>query len=128
MDMNQVTLPCDDYDASVSFYKTLGLTQIVDSPPHYARFETQSGTTLSLHAAASVPANPDFVVYFEVDNVDRTAEQLKDEGLSFEKEPSDQPWLWREAYLRDPSGNVICIYHAGDNRRYPPWRVRSDAI
>ena len=32
-------------------------------------------------------------------------------------------WLWREARLRDPSGNVVCLYHAGDYRRHPPWRV-----
>ncbi|MDH3811648.1 MAG: VOC family protein, partial [Gammaproteobacteria bacterium] len=30
---------------------------------------------------------------------------------------------WREACLRDPAGNVICIFHGGENRRYPPWRV-----
>jgi hydroxymethylpyrimidine/phosphomethylpyrimidine kinase len=35
----------------------------------------------------------------------------------------DQRWLWREAYLRDPAGNVLCIYHAGTNRRFPPWRI-----
>ena len=36
----------------------------------------------------------------------------------------DQPWLWREARLQDPSGNVICRYHAGENRLNPPWRVQ----
>ena len=41
--------------------------------------------------------------------------------------PADQAWLWREARLADPSGNVICIYHAGENRRFPPWRVAADA-
>jgi hydroxymethylpyrimidine/phosphomethylpyrimidine kinase len=34
-----------------------------------------------------------------------------------------QRWLWREAWLRDPAGNSICLYHAGDNRRFPPWRI-----
>ena len=37
--------------------------------------------------------------------------------------PLDRDWLWREARLTDPSGNVICIYHAGENRRFPPWRI-----
>jgi hypothetical protein len=31
--------------------------------------------------------------------------------------------LWREAYLHDPDGNVVCLYHAGENRRNPPWRM-----
>jgi hydroxymethylpyrimidine/phosphomethylpyrimidine kinase len=34
-----------------------------------------------------------------------------------------QPWLWREARLRDPFGNLICLYKAGEHRRHPPWRV-----
>ena len=37
--------------------------------------------------------------------------------------PTDQSWLWREAYLKDPDGNLICLYHAGANRRFPPWRI-----
>jgi catechol 2,3-dioxygenase-like lactoylglutathione lyase family enzyme len=40
MDLNQITVPCTDYDVSVEFYKKLGLRQIVHSPPRYARFET----------------------------------------------------------------------------------------
>ena len=41
--------------------------------------------------------------------------------------PVDQDWLWREARLADPSGNIICIYHAGENRRFPPWRIGDEA-
>ena len=123
VDLNQVTVPCSDYDASVSFYKTLGLHQIVDSPPRYARFETERGMTFSIHATDSASGNPDFIIYFEVDDVDQTVSQLKDRGLTFDEEPFDQSWLWREAYLRDPYGNVICIYHAGEHRRFPPWRL-----
>lgn len=69
MDLNQITIPCRDYAASVEFYRKLGFRQIVDS----------------------------------------------------------QRWLWRETYTRDPAGNVICIYHAGANRRFPPWRLDDDA-
>lgn len=127
MDLNQVTIPCFDYDATVAFYKTLGFLQVVDSPPRYARFETTSGTTFSLHAAKPVPGKRDFVLYFEVDDVDGTVNKLKNSGVVFESEPIDQSWLWREAYLQDPSGNLLCIYHAGRNRRYPPWRVKGES-
>ena len=123
MYLNQVTLPCRDYDASVSFYKKLGVRQIVDSPPRYARFETPGGTTFSIHGVDSKSRASDFVVYFEVDDVDATVRRLKDDGVEFDTEPADQEWLWREAYLRDPAGNTLCIYHAGRNRRYPPWRI-----
>lgn len=123
MDLNQVTIPCDNYEASVAFYTQLGLRQIVDSPPRYARFETGAGTTLSIHQVASPETASDFIIYFEVKNVDESVEELKGLGLRFESEPADQRWLWREAYLRDPYGNKVCIYHAGNNRRYPPWRI-----
>jgi hydroxymethylpyrimidine/phosphomethylpyrimidine kinase len=123
MDLNQVTIPCVDYDASVAFYKRLGLRQIVDSPPRYARFESSSGSTLSIHQTTLRHRPSDAVIYFEVDCLDDTVATLSDEGLEFESAPTDQTWLWREAYLRDPAGNRVCIYHAGENRRFPPWRL-----
>lgn len=122
MDLNQVTIPCVDYAASVAFYTKLGLRQIVDSPPRYARFESSSGTTMSIHAADPVTA-AETTIYFEVDDVDAEVKRLKAEGFEFDSEPTDQNWLWREAYLRDPAGNTVCIYHAGENRRFPPWRI-----
>ena len=123
MDLNQITLPCVDYGASVAFYQQLGMRQIVDSPPRYARFETSGGTTFSIHRVASVSGASNVVVYFEVEDVDATVSQLKRKGLDFDTEPTDQEWLWREAYLRDPAGNTLCIYRAGQNRRFPPWRI-----
>ncbi|HZO78526.1 MAG TPA: hypothetical protein VFB39_10820 [Solirubrobacteraceae bacterium] len=33
--------------------------------------------------------------------------------LEFERRPMDQPWLWREARLRDPDGNWLCLFNAG---------------
>ena len=122
MDLNQVTVPATDYEASVDFYTRLGLTQIVDSPPHYARFETPAGTTFSIHKT-DAPAGEGVVIYFEVDDLDATVGTLKQRGFEFESDPADQRWLWREAYLRDPANNRICLFHAGENRRFPPWRV-----
>jgi len=122
MDLNQITIPCVDYDESVAFYTKLGLRQIVDSPPRYARFESSSGTTLSIHEADATTL-PTVTIYFEADDVDAQVSRLKADGLDFESDLVDQEWLWREAYLRDPAGNRLCIYHAGENRRFPPWRI-----
>ena len=118
MRLNQVTVGTTNYAASVAFYRKVGLTQIVDSPPRYARFETAGGETFSIHEVNEVRSGT--VVYFEVDDVDAAVAAI---DLPLVQEPSDQPWLWREARLRDPSGNEICIYHAGSNRRFPPWRL-----
>ena len=124
MDLNQVTLPSTDVARSAAFYRALGFTQIVSSLPSYARFECPVGAaTFSLHQVGSVPENSGVVVYFECVDLDATCRQLMDRGFIFEAPPTDQPWLWREAYLRDPDGNVICLYRAGDARRNPPWRL-----
>jgi catechol 2,3-dioxygenase-like lactoylglutathione lyase family enzyme len=124
MRLNQVTVGCTDYMASAAFYRALGLTQIVDSPPRYARFETPTGETFSIHAAEVFPAPPT-IVYFECDDLDGTVTRLAASGLTFDTMPQDQSWLWREARLRDPAGNKICLFHAGDARRFPPWRIAS---
>jgi hypothetical protein len=39
---------------------------------------------------------------------------------------ADSAGLWREAHLRDPAGNRVCLFHAGENRCNPPWRVGTD--
>ena len=125
MDLNQVTLGCLDLGASVRFYERLGLRLIVNDPPEYARFECPAGhATFSLHRVDRVAEEATTVVYFEVEDLDATVRSLGDSGFVFDSGPRDQPWLWREAYLRDPAGNRVCLYHAGRNRRFPPWRIR----
>ena len=120
--LNQVTVGASDYGASVAFYKTLGLRQIVDSPDNgYARFEAANGVSFSIHADGSAAGGA--VVYFESPRLDAWVAELDVAGLTFDQMPRDEDWLWREARLRDPHGNAVCLYAAGENRRYPPWRV-----
>lgn len=123
MDLNQVTLPALDVAASVAFYRRLGFELIVDAP-HYARFKATVGNaTFSVHAVDVLAGAPQTVVYFECAALDRQVAELKAKGIQFTHDPRDEPWLWREARFVDPSGNVICLYHAGQNRLDPPWRV-----
>jgi catechol 2,3-dioxygenase-like lactoylglutathione lyase family enzyme len=125
MNMNQVTLPALDVAESTAFYRTLGLKQIVDSE-HYARFECPDGdATFSVHLADESETGGGAAIYFEHEDLDALCEKLKDDGLEFTQMPKDQSWLWREAWLKDPSGNAICLFWAGDNRKNPPWRVGS---
>ena len=125
MNLNQVTLPARDVAQSAEFYRVLGFTQIVSNLPHYVRFECgDGGATFSLHLIESPPPS-ETIIYFECDNLDAVYEELRAQGIVFDQAPADQPWLWREAYLRDPDGNVLCLYHAGSNRRFPPWRINS---
>ena len=124
MQLNQVTLPAVNVETSVEFYRGLGLRLIVRALPHYARLECpDGGSTFSLHHVSTCPEPSDAVVYFECEDLDAKVRQLQTNGYIFNQEPKDENWLWREARLSDPSGNVICLYWAGENRRNPPWRV-----
>ncbi|WP_418317158.1 VOC family protein [Piscinibacter sakaiensis] len=123
MNLNQVTLPAADLERSVDFYRRMGFTQIVASPD-YARFECTSGdATFSLHRVAQPLPHSHVVVYFETPQLDAEVERLLSAGYQFTQLPRDQRWLWREARLRDPGGNELCLFWAGENRRNPPWRV-----
>ena len=122
MRLNQVTVTVNDIDAACAFYIMLGLKPIVKSP-HYMRFMCPQGdSTFSIHLG-DVSTAAKTTVYFENDALDVKVEQLKAAGLTFDTDPADERWLWREARLRDPSGNPICLFQAGNNRLNPPWRL-----
>src|ERR1700749_15960 len=121
MRLNQVTLPAKDLVASIAFYRALGLVLIVEND-HYARFENPSdNSTLSLELRQDIGDGAH--VYFECDDLDARVSALKARGIPFDSGPEDKSWRWREAWLRDPAGNKLCFYFAGENRRFPPWRI-----
>ena len=64
------------------------------------------------------------VVYFECEDLDTHVANLQQKGIEFDELPTDKPWLWREARLKDPDGNQLILYHAGENRKNPPWRLQ----
>lgn len=127
MRLNQVTLPATDVERSIEFYTQLGLRLIVHSERSYARLECPDGdSTLSVHHVANPVASHGVVIYFEYDDLDDAVSSLKERGMRFSSGPADMRWLWREARLADPDGNVICLFKAGKNRRNPPWRLQND--
>jgi len=124
MNLNQVTLPAVDIAGSVAFYRRMGFKHIVDSP-EYARFECPAGeASFSLHRVERLVADTQVVVYFETADLDAEVKRLQAAGIEFTQLPRDERWLWREARLRDPSHNTLCLFWAGTNRRNPPWRLK----
>ncbi len=121
--LNQVTVTGKDYQKSVAFYRALGLKQIVANPPDYARFETAGGATLSVQIDPEETVSATTAIYLECDDLDQRVERIARSGVPFEHGPRNQPWMWREARLRDPDGNIIFLYKAGEARRFPPWRI-----
>ncbi len=128
MNLNQVTIYSKLPVETVKFFEKLGLRRIVDSLPRYARLECPDGeSTLSIHESETRPvgsvSSDSITLYFECGDLDGEVARLRSLGLEFTQQPADKPWLWREAYLKDPNGNRICLFHAGDNRKNPPWRI-----
>ena len=124
MNLNQVTVPAIDVETSILFYQKLGLKLIVKSP-HYARFECPNGdATFSIHLVEKLPEGEGISVYFENEHLDGEVRRMIQEGMEFTELPEDKSWLWREARLKDPAGNQIILYWAGDNRKNPPWRLK----
>jgi len=122
MEMNQVTLPVKNMEEAVKFYLALGFIQIVDTP-HYARFSCPKGnSTFSLSLELEEFKNG-AIIYFETEKLDMLAESLVAKGVIFEQLPIEQRYLWKEAVLKDPSGNKIKLFWAGENRLSPPWKV-----
>ena len=123
MRLNQVTIGSTDLERSERFYQTIGLTLIVKDD-HYLRFECEDGhSTFSVESVAAVDPAEQITVYFETDILDDEYDRLTRAGVEFEQAPADMPGLWREARLRDPDGHHLCLFHAGPNRRNPPWRI-----
>jgi len=124
MNLNQVTVPSLDLSKSIPFYEKLGLKLIVKSMPQYARFECPDGnSTFSLHQTGELPKCAGISVYFECENLDKHVENLKQKGVEFDLDPTDQQWLWREARLKDLDGNQLILFNAGENRLNPPWKI-----
>ncbi|TXE11112.1 VOC family protein [Seonamhaeicola algicola] len=124
MDLNQITIPSINVAKATEFYKTLGLYLIVDALPRYVRFECPNGhSTFSIHKVDKLPKGNGITLYFEDDHLDTLVKNLQKKGINFAQLPEDKTWLWREAHLYDLDGNKIILYHAGNNRKNPPWRI-----
>lgn len=124
MNLNHVTAPTTNMSKSINFYERLGLKLIVDASPNYARFECPEGdSTFSLHHVDQIGNSEATIIYFETSILDQEVQRLKQIDTVFDLLPTDQPWGWREARLKDPDGNRIVLFWGGEYRKNPPWRV-----
>lgn len=122
LSFNHVTIGCNDFAATSDFYRLIGLSQIVNNTANrYARFEAANAATLSIHGTDITGGSS--IIYLEHPAIDEYCSSLEEQGVIFDHMPRNEKWGWREARLRDPSGNVICLYRAGEFRRFPPWRI-----
>ena len=126
MNLNQISVPSSDLEKSISFYQKLGLELIVEALPHYARFICPEGnSTFSIHKVQSISKGEGIYIYIECKDLDLKVAGLIEKGIQFDEKPTDKPWLWREARLKDVDGNKLILFYGGENRRNPPWKIKT---
>ncbi|MFE4430518.1 VOC family protein [Peribacillus butanolivorans] len=125
MKLLQIRLLVNDFKKSSNFYKDLlGLSiSWYEEEMEYALFN--NGETkieiLSRKAMAEVVGEENkfleeesqskFLLQFEVGDVDKTYNRLKENGIEFITKPHDRKeWRSRIAHFRDPDRNLIEIY------------------
>ena len=115
----QPMLPVRDLGVAAGFYeKTLRLTP-VDVQPGTAVTYRSGDTTLCVYQSNFGGTNRGTAALWEVDDVDETVEELKSQGVTFERY-DDLPGLTRKgdvheagtlkvAWFKDPGGNILSI-------------------
>jgi len=112
--IQQIAVNARDLARATAFYRDrLGLKHLFDAPPHMSFFDC-GGIRLML----SLPEKPEFdhaasILYFRVDDVRRTHEDLAARGVRFRGEPhvvarlpDREIWM---AFFDDSEGNVHAI-------------------
>lgn len=112
LNLNHIGLPTLDVRRAADFYRSLGFETVVDLP-EYVRFRCIRGDATFSLLKVHDKVHSGVTVYFEVDDVPMCYADLGDRGIAFTHAPRTQPWGWTEARLLDPSGNQLCLFHAG---------------
>ncbi len=125
IEFNHVMIYVRDLGRSLRFYRDgLGF-ELVEQVEGYARLRSPNGTgTIALHLLSEdkphmEPKMEGLRLYFETEDVDGVCARLSKMGFALDAPLKDMPWGWRHAYLKDPDGHEISVYHAGEARFRP---------
>ena len=104
----------NDFEKSLAFYRdTLGL-KVNSTDQGYADFDL-SGTLLAIFDRNTATAMfskehmntaGDTVLAFQVDNINKACEELKNNGVTIFEGPKKVPWGQVVAYFKDPDGHI----------------------
>jgi catechol 2,3-dioxygenase-like lactoylglutathione lyase family enzyme len=141
--LNQVNVIARDWDASLDFYRALGLELDAGhvwppgtsgrhasvEMPNDVQLEFDNEPMLSLYAgepAASFPGTVIGFVFASATDVDTTVERLLAAGHRVRRSPYDAFWGARYAIVEDPSGNAVGLMGPRDRSRgYVPVAASS---
>jgi glyoxylase I family protein len=114
MGVHHVSINVEDVDLAVAFYVgTLGLVARADRPDlGFSGAWLDAGNQQVHLIKAGVPANQGQHFALQVEHLDATIGELRHEGI----EVSDEIRIGtgRQAFLRDPSGNLIELHQVAE--------------
>ncbi len=121
IDFNHALIYVRDVNRAIRFYRDLLGFQVIEETEDYARLRSpKSNSTIGLHKLSgqitSLPSQEGIRLYFELKDLDEFCLKLSSEGLKIDQMPTNMPWGWRHAYLRDPDGHELSLYWAGEKR------------
>lgn len=108
-----------DVGALTKFYREItGITPkvfheaYVEFPAAGSSLAISSQATMDLHGAhaAAAASNQSVVLDFQVEDVDRERERIRELVGEIVLEPTNQPWGNRSMMFRDPDGNLINFF------------------
>jgi catechol 2,3-dioxygenase-like lactoylglutathione lyase family enzyme len=112
----------DDMPRALGFYRdTLGL-EVLNDLGEFVEFNVNPQFQLALFTQAAmrqgepgIPLSPvagqRSVLAFEVEALDEYCAGLRASGVEFVSAEANHPaWGLRTAFLRDPDGNLLCLY------------------
>ena len=112
--IGQIAMNAQDLDRAIGFYRdALGLKFLFRAPPQLAFFDCD-GIRLLLDVPEDKEfAHPGSILYFTVDDIDRTHESLVARGVAFRKAPhliaklpDREVWM---AFFDDTEGNTLAL-------------------
>lgn len=112
--IGQISINAKNLERATAFYRdTLGMTHLFTVPQKMAFFDC-AGIRLML----SIADKPEFdhpgsIIYYKVDDIQGTYQDLLSRGVTFEQEPQlvarmPDHELWM-AFLRDSEGNLLAL-------------------
>ncbi len=136
--LNQLNIVCEDFDATLAFYRRLGIT-IPDGPTQDGIRHTEvalpSGLTLEFDnrtlaktynsAWRAIEGSSSALIGFALptrEAVDQLYSELTVAGYASRQAPYDAFWGARYAIVADPNGNDVGLMSPVDatRRRWPP--------
>lgn len=109
-----VCLLVKDFEKSLNFYKDILGLKLKSQEGKFANFELE-GTELAIfqkdEATVMFPGKymtrgGGVVLGFQVENLEKVCQDLKDRGVEIFEGPKTTPWGQKVAYFKDPDGNI----------------------